>query len=167
MNLVVYTYLGFLFGIELQSSYIDRNRRIYAISTVTHTRWLGNNGGLLTTRHCVLSRVWRCAFEACAFMLKGTRFMPRTVPYTVKTNALKKKRVVVLIRKIILLLISLLSKLIDNVAIYLHTELEHLFNENFNLKDSTHCAIANMICHERYGILPPIPVIIWCYCCMY
>ena len=46
----------FLFGIELQSSYIDRNRRIYAISTVTHTRPPGNNGGLLTT-HCVLTRV--------------------------------------------------------------------------------------------------------------
>ena len=114
--------LGFLFGIELQSSYIDRNRRIYAISTVIHTRWPGNNGGLLTTLSlCTDTRVTalrRCAFEACAFMLKGTRFMPRTVHYTVKTNALKKKnRVVVLIRKIILPLISLLSKL--NVAIYL------------------------------------------------
>ena len=36
----VYTFLVFLFGIELQSSYIDRNRRIYGISTVTHTRSL-------------------------------------------------------------------------------------------------------------------------------
>ena len=37
-------FLGFPFWIELQSSYIDQNRRIYAISTVTHTRWPGNNG---------------------------------------------------------------------------------------------------------------------------
>ena len=46
-------------------------------------------------------------------------------------------------------------------------ELEHLFNENLNLKNITHCAIANKICHERYGNLPPIPVIIWCYWCIY
>ena len=79
----------FLFGIELQSSYIDRNRRIYAICTQTHTGRPGNNGRLLTTCNCVLTRVWRFSFGACAFMLKGTRFMPRTVPCTV-TNALKK-----------------------------------------------------------------------------
>ena len=46
-------------------------------------------------------------------------------------------------------------------------ELEHFFNENLNLKNLTHCAIANKICHERYGNLPPIPVIIWCYWCIY
>ena len=46
-------------------------------------------------------------------------------------------------------------------------ELEHFFNENFNLKNLTHCAIASKICHERYGNLPPIPVIIWCYWCIY
>ena len=67
----------------------------------------------------------RCAFEACAFMLKGARFMPTTVPYTVKTNVLEKKRVIVLIRKIILPLISLFSKLVTYtlipVAIYLWT----------------------------------------------
>ena len=32
----------------------------------------------------------RFAFGACAFMFKGMRFMPRTVPCTIKTNALKK-----------------------------------------------------------------------------
>ena len=41
------------------------------------------------------------------------------------------------------------------------------FNENLNLKNLTHCAIANMICHERYDNHPPIPAIIWCYCCIY
>ena len=46
-------------------------------------------------------------------------------------------------------------------------ELERFFNENLNLKNLTHSAIANMICHERYGTLPPIPVIIWCYCSIY
>ena len=46
-------------------------------------------------------------------------------------------------------------------------ELEHFFNENLNLKNLTHCAIANIICHESYGTLSPIPVIIWCYCCIY
>ena len=38
--------------------------------------------------------------------------MPRTVPCTVKINAFIKKRAVVLIRKIILPLISLFSKLV-------------------------------------------------------
>ena len=55
-------------------------------------------------------------------VLKGTRFMPRTLPHTVKTNVLKKS-VEVLIRKIILPLISLSSKLVTYtlipVAIYL------------------------------------------------
>ena len=46
-------------------------------------------------------------------------------------------------------------------------ELEHFFHENLNLKNLTHCAIANMICHERYGNLPPIPMIILCYSCIY
>ena len=43
--------------------------------------------------------------------------MPRTVPNTVKTNALKKKRVVMLIRKITLPLISLFSKLVTYTLI--------------------------------------------------
>ena len=69
-----------------------------------------------------LVTVYWHACGACAFMLKGTRFMQRTVPCTLKTNALKK-RVVVLIRKIILPLIFLFSKLVTYnfipVAIYL------------------------------------------------
>ena len=85
----------FLFWIELQSSYTDWNRRIYAISTVTHTRWPGNNGRLLTTRNCVLT----CAGQAKTLRIwGGMRF---TLPYSVKINVLKKC-VVVLIRKIIL-----------------------------------------------------------------
>ena len=42
---------------------IDWNRRIYAISTVTHTRWPGNNGRLLTTRNCVLTHVGQANTE--------------------------------------------------------------------------------------------------------
>ena len=45
--------------------------------------------------------------------------------------------------------------------------LEHFFNENLNMKNLTHYAVAVMICHERYDNLPPISAIIWCYCCIY
>ena len=45
--------------IRLKGSYLGLNynpvidwiRRIYAIATTIHTRWPGNNGGLLATRH--------------------------------------------------------------------------------------------------------------------
>ena len=76
------------------------------------------------SRNCVLTRVWQPfrIWSICVFMLKGTRFIPRTLRYTVKTNVLKK-RVEVLIRKIILPLTSLSSKLVTYtlipVAIYL------------------------------------------------
>ena len=45
-------------------------------------------------------------------------------------------------------------------------ELEHFFNVKFNLNNLTHCAIANMICYERYGNPPPISIIILCYSCI-
>ena len=35
-----------------------------------------------------------------------------------------------------------------------------IFNENLNMKNLTHCAVAVMICHERYDNLPPISAII-------
>ena len=77
---------------------------------------------LVTVYWHAWDRLRRCAFGACVFMLKGMRFMPRAQPYSVKTNVLKKC-VVVLIRKIILPLISLSSKLVTYtlilVAIYI------------------------------------------------
>ena len=107
--------------------YIDRNRRIYAISTVTQTGRPGNNGRLLTTRNCVLTRVWRpktfCIWGMCVYAQRHEVYAKNCTLHCKKLT-LWKKRVVVLIRKIILPLISLFSKLVNytliTVTIYVY-----------------------------------------------
>ena len=81
--------------------------------------------------------------------------MPRTVPYTVKTNALKKKRVVVIIRKIILPLISLLSKL--NVTIYHELSVGHKASIS-SLSLSIICTVVTFQHVEK--VFPD-----WCFSC--
>ena len=81
MNCGVYTFEGFLFGIELQSGHWLNSSYLRHCHRNSHPLaweqwWVVDNSSLR-----VGQPTWRCAFGACVFVLRWTRFMPRTVAY--------------------------------------------------------------------------------------